>query len=68
MMRDRILSSVLEVYVPSADGNEGNQSSQQCHINQLAEDVLEALVMKNDFKFLTHSVGPLLKVEQPPRL
>lgn len=60
-MRDRILHNVLEVYVPNAA--EGNQSTQQCHINQCAEDVLEALVMKNDFKFLTQSVGPLLKVE-----
>lgn len=37
-------------------------------MNQYADDALEALVMKNEVKFLTKSVVPLLHVEQPPRL
>ncbi len=37
-------------------------------MNQYADDALEALVMKNEIKFLTNSVVPLLQVEQPPRL
>lgn len=37
-------------------------------MNQYADDALEALVMKNELKFLTKSVVPLLQVEQPPRL
>lgn len=37
-------------------------------MNQYADDALEALVMKNEIKFLTNSVVPLLQVEHPPRL
>lgn len=37
-------------------------------VNQPADDFLEALLMKNDIKFLSMSVSPILKVEQPPRL
>ncbi len=37
-------------------------------MNQYADDALEALVMKNEIKFLTNTVVPLLQVEQPPRL
>jgi hypothetical protein len=66
LLRDKILAQMLEIYVPSMRPSEG--SSAQCLVNSLADDVLEALAMKSEVKFLTNSVAPLLKVEQPPRL
>ncbi len=50
------------------EGPQPGSSSSACHVNPNAEDLLEALVMKNDIKFLAQSVTPLIKIEQPPRL
>ena len=63
LLRDKILAQLLELYVPSMNAGASDSAATQCFVNQQADDVLEALVMKNDVKFLTQSVAPLLKVE-----
>lgn len=59
---------MLEIYLPSMGDKQCDGPSSQSVVNQLADDVLEALAMKNEIRFLTTSIAPLLKVEQPPRL
>lgn len=39
-----------------------------CYVNQYVDDVFEILLLKNEVRFMTQSVVPLLRLEQPPRL
>ncbi len=65
MLRDKVLASILEIYTFDLSAA---SSSSQCFVNQAVDEILEALVMKNEIRFLTQSIVPLLKVESPPRL
>lgn len=50
LIRDKVLAQMLELYVPSMPDPHG--TSVQSFVNQFADNVLEALVMKNDVRFL----------------
>jgi hypothetical protein len=67
ILRDRILAGLLDIYIPQGLGFESASSitsnTQQCFVNQFADDALEALAIKNEVKFLTKSIVPLLRVE-----
>lgn len=74
VIRDRVLAGILDIYIHQGQNFESNmsgvstQSQQQCFINQYADDALETLVLKSEVNFITNSLSPLLRVEQPPRL
>lgn len=60
--REDILVSTLRAYSPDI------APQHQCITNQVAEDLLEWLVIASDSEFLSRTIEPLLKKEQPPRL
>lgn len=70
LLRDKVLAQLLEVYclTPSSSSSDQKQQPPQHFVNQGVDSCLEALVLSNDLRFLTQSVVPLLRVEQPPRL
>ena len=62
MIRDKLLSKLLEIYIGGGQqGFETNTSS--CYVNQYVDDVVEALLLKSEIRFLSKSVIPLLRVE-----
>jgi hypothetical protein len=66
LLREKLLGQVLDVYVASMTVSASGSSVSL--VNQSADDVLEALVLKSDIRFLVQSVAPLLSREQPPLL
>ena len=60
--RDDILNATLRAYSPDI------APQHQCITNQVAEDLLEQLVIACDFDFISQTIEPLLREEQPPRL
>lgn len=68
LIRDKLIAQVLDLYIPSLPQESHLLSQPHCLVNPFADDVLEALVMKNDIKYLSQSVIPLMRVEEPPRL
>ena len=60
--REDILVSTLRAYSPDI------APQHQCITNQVAEDLLEWLVIACDAEFLSQTIEPLLRTEQPPRL
>lgn len=60
--RDDILLSTLKAYSPDI------APQHQCITNQVAEDLLEWLVVACDSDFLANTIEQLLRKEQPPRL
>lgn len=60
--REDILVSTLRAYSPDI------APQHQCITNQVAEDLLEWLVIAADSEFLSRTIEPLLRKEQPPRL
>lgn len=68
LIRDKLISQVLDLYIPSLPQESHLISQPHCLVNPFADDVLDALAMKNDIKFLSQSVIPLMRVEEPPRL
>lgn len=53
LIRDKLVAQVLDLYIPSLPQESHMLSQPQCLVNPFAEEVLEALAMKNDIKFLT---------------
>mmetsp|Transcript_2731 Transcript_2731/g.4652 ORF Transcript_2731/g.4652 Transcript_2731/m.4652 type:complete len:124 (+) Transcript_2731:1159-1530(+) len=60
--RDDILVAALSAYSPIENQNN------HCVTNQVAEDLLEQLVISLEPDFISHSIEPLLREEQPPKL
>ena len=60
--REEILINTLKAYSPDI------APQHQCITNQVAEDLLEWLVIASDSEFLTSTIEPLLHQEQPPKL
>ena len=60
--REDILQATLRAYSPDI------APQHQCITNQVAEDLLEQLVISCDTDFLSQTIEPLLRSEQPPRL
>ena len=60
--REEILVNTLKAYSPDI------APQHQCITNQVAEDLLEWLVIASDSEFLSNTIEPLLRHEQPPRL
>jgi hypothetical protein len=60
--RDDILVATLKAYSPEV------APQHQCITNQVAEDLLEQLVISCDIDFVSQTIEPLLQNEQPPKL
>lgn len=60
--RDDILIATLKAYSPDI------APQHQCITNQVAEDLLEQLIISCDIDFISQTIEPLLRTEQPPRL
>jgi len=60
--REEILDATLKAYSPEV------APQHQCITNQVAEDLLEQLVISCKVDFLSSTIEPLIRSEQPPRL
>jgi len=60
--KDEILIATLKAYSPDI------APQHQCITNQVAEDLLEQLVISSQVEFFSQTLEPLLRTEQPPRL
>lgn len=60
--RENLLITTLKAYSPDV------APQHQCITNQVAEDLLEWVAIASSIEFISSTVEPLLRTEQPPRL